>query len=71
MRIQYSKEADIIYIKLKESVISNSDQVADDIILDYDKGGNTIGIEILAASEKADLNELFIKAFEKVMIERV
>lgn len=37
--------------------------------MDFDKEGNVIGIEILSASSKAEVHELIIQAFDKVMIE--
>ena len=70
MRIHYSHEADALYIRLKENDINNTDEIADDIIMDYDKEGNVIGIEILSASLKADMQQLIIQAFDKVMVER-
>ena len=70
MRIHYSHEADALYIRLKENDINNTDEIADDIIMDYDKDGNVIGIEILSASLKADMQQLIIQAFDKVMVER-
>lgn len=69
MRIHYSREADALYIRLKETDIANTDEITEDIIMDYDKAGNVVGIEILAASEKADTQELRIQAFQKVMVE--
>ncbi len=69
MRIHYSQEADALYIRLKETDIKNSDEIADEIIMDYDEAGNVVGIEILSASQKADVHQLIIQAFEKVMVE--
>lgn len=69
MRIHYAQDTDALYIRLKENDIENSDEIADDVILDYDKNGNIVGIEILSASEKADVQQIFIQAFEKVMVE--
>jgi len=69
MRMHYSKEADAIYIRLKESKIVDSDEVSDGVIMDYDKDGNVVGIEILWVSEKADIDQLIIQSFRKVMVE--
>lgn len=70
MRIHYSHEADAIYIRLKETDIANTDAITEDIIMDYDKDGNVVGIEILSASEKADTKQLIIQAFKKVLVEK-
>ena len=70
MRLHYSLDADAIYIRLKEDKICNTDEVTEDIIMDYDEKGNVIGIEILSVSEKVDINELTVQSFDKVMIEK-
>jgi len=70
MRIHYSQEADVLYIRLNETDIENSDEVTDDVIMDYDKKGNIVGIEILSASQKADVRELIIQEFEKVKVKK-
>ena len=69
MRMHYSKEADAMYIRLKESKIVDSDEVSEDIIMDYDESGSVVGIEILSVSEKADIDQLIIQSFDKVMVE--
>ncbi len=69
MRIRYSQEADAIYIRLKENKIVDSDEVSEGMIRDYDAEGNSVGIEILWVSEKADIGQLIVQAFDKVMVE--
>ncbi|MHB1148534.1 MAG: DUF2283 domain-containing protein [Lutibacter sp.] len=55
MKVKYNKETDILYIKLSDESIEESDQDKKGIILDYSKSGNLVGIEILNAS-KSSLN---------------
>jgi len=55
MKVKYDKETDILYIKLSDESIEESDQDKKGIILDYSKSGNLVGIEILNAS-KSSLN---------------
>ena len=69
MRIHYSQEADALYIRLKETRIKNSDEIAEGIIMDYDEDGKIIGIEILSASQKADVQDIIIQAFDNVKVE--
>ena len=71
MRIRYSKETNALYIRLKENKIEDTDEVSEDLIIDYDSDGNVVGIEILDVSKKVDTDQLVIQAFEKVMIENV
>ncbi len=55
MKVKYDKKTDILYIKLSDESIEESDQDKKGIILDYSKAGNLVGIEILNAS-KSSLN---------------
>lgn len=50
MKIRYDEKSDAVYIKFKESKYFESDEVKDGVILDYDRKGKIIGIEILDAS---------------------
>lgn len=52
MNIKFDKEADAIYLKLSDSEVAISDEEKPGIIIDYDKDGNIVGIELLNASEK-------------------
>ena len=50
-------------------IIADSDEVSDGVIVDYDEGGNILGIEILEFSKKKiDLNELVIRDL-RVLVE--
>lgn len=40
MKIEYSKEDDALYITLKEADVADTDELTEDIIIDYDSGGN-------------------------------
>ena len=71
MRMHYSQDADAIYIRLKEDHVHDTDEVAEDIIMDFDDKGHVIGIEILSASEKVDVRELIVQSFDKVMVDKV
>ncbi len=52
MRVRVDQQADAIYLDLTGEKIESSEEVADGIILDYDKAGHMVGIEILDASKK-------------------
>ena len=59
MRVRVDQQADAIYLDLTGEKIESSEEVADGIILDYDKEGNMVGIEILDASKKTgEINTL-------------
>ncbi|MEA5111778.1 hypothetical protein SDC9_40163 [bioreactor metagenome] len=50
MKIRYDKEADVVYIRLSDQEVAESDQEKDGVILDYSESGQIVGIEILNAS---------------------
>ncbi len=52
MKVKYDKEVDVLYIGFSEEKIEESDEDKPGIILDYDKDGSIVGIEILNASKR-------------------
>ena len=52
MKVKYDKEADILYIKLSDMPVKESDEEKPGVILDYAADGTIVGIEILNASVK-------------------
>ncbi|MFH1592569.1 MAG: DUF2283 domain-containing protein [Candidatus Woesearchaeota archaeon] len=53
MKITYDSDADAMYIYLdEEAEIDRTKEVDKDVIIDYDKKGNVIGIEFLFVKEK-------------------
>jgi uncharacterized protein YuzE len=53
MKLKYDKETDILYIRLSDVAIDESDEDKDGIILDYSANGQLVGIEVLNASKTA------------------
>lgn len=51
MRFHYDKKQDALYIRFNESRYSESDEIKEGIIFDYDKKNKIIGIEILDVSK--------------------
>jgi uncharacterized protein YuzE len=62
MTFQYFAETDMLYIQLIDAVSTESEEVAPNIVLDYDATNRVIGIEIEAASRFIDLSRLEISA---------
>ncbi len=60
MKIEYSKEDDALYITLKEADVADTDELTEDIIIDYDNRGNIVGIEVLDASQHVDMANISI-----------
>lgn len=53
MKVKYDKETDILYIRLSDIAIDESNEDKDGIILDYSIDGQLVGIEVLNASKTA------------------
>lgn len=58
MKITFDKQADAMYIYIKDVKVFRSDDITSDTIIDYDKEGNVVGIEILSASKRIPMEEL-------------
>ena len=52
MKVKYDREVDILYIRLTEEVIEESDEAQPGLIIDYDATGTVVGFEIMNASKK-------------------
>lgn len=72
MRITCDEEIDAVYIRLKETPYYESDEIKEGLLLDYDKQGNLLGIEILDASEYLSPEELGTLSFnlERLLVKK-
>ena len=51
MKLIYDKQTDTLSIILRDIPVAESDETREGIILDYDKEGHIVSLEILDASE--------------------
>ena len=61
MRVRTDEAADALYIRLEDSAIVESEEVSPGVILDFDEGGQVVGIEILNVRQRlpgADLRRV-------------
>jgi uncharacterized protein YuzE len=64
MKIRVDEQADALYLRLDDSTIVESREVAPGVVLDYNAHNQVIGIELLHLSKrtpKLDLRELLIQ----------
>jgi uncharacterized protein YuzE len=54
MKVKYDQEVDVLRIELSNRPVEESDEEKPGIILDYDKEGNVVSIEILNASRRME-----------------
>ncbi len=60
MKLNYYPETDSLYIDLTEKSSTESKEVSEGIVLDYDADGNLVGIDIDNASKKLELKKLVL-----------
>lgn len=65
MKAHYDPEIDALAINWGDESIEESDEIEPGVILDYDKDGNVVGIEVLNASKKIKQLDLM-----KIQVER-
>ena len=66
MRLKVDEKNDVLYFRLDESAIVNSEEFKPGIILDYDANDNVVGIEILDIRKRVPLKMLKSLQFEIV-----
>lgn len=60
MKLNYFPETDSLYIDLSELPSTESKEVSEGVVLDYDARGNLVGIDIDNASTKVELKQLVL-----------
>ena len=54
MKVTYDPEVDVLRILFRNTPIEESDEDKPGVILDYDKEGNVVGLEVLNASKRIE-----------------
>lgn len=58
MKLNYFADTDSLYIELAQQPSSESKEVSEGVVIDYDARGNLVGIDIDNASTKVDMRIL-------------
>lgn len=69
MKIEYSKDADALYVYFREVDVAKSKEVEEGVIIDLDDKGHIVGIEILDASKRLKAHELVNVNIENLPVE--
>lgn len=70
MRIEYDKEADALYIQLRDEYVEDNIDVEEGISIDLDKKRHVVGIEILDASKKLTSRDMTNITIENLPLEK-
>ena len=68
--MKYDRVSDVLYIKLRDDKIVDSDEIAPGVIVDYNEKGDIVGIEVLWFSKRRlDLSKLVLRGPEALVAE--
>ncbi len=66
MKIKYDKEIDALYIEFGKSRVYKTSEKSNNVLIDYDKNGRVLGIEILDySSSDADSGKFQVLVGQK------
>ncbi len=60
MKLNYYPDTDSLYIDLSERPSTESREISEGVVLDYDADGKLVGIDIDNASNKVEMNKLIL-----------
>jgi uncharacterized protein YuzE len=69
MKIEYDKEVDALYIRLQEKYVARTLEIEEGLNLDLDEEGKLIGLEVLDATERYTLSDIFNISTENLILE--
>ena len=69
MKIEYDKEVDAIYIRIQEKEVAHTKEIEEGINLDLDNESKIIGLEIIGATERYNLKDIFNVSMENLILE--
>ena len=64
MKLHVDKESNALYLRLDESVIVESEEVASGVVLDYNESDEVVGVELIYLSTRSSELNLSTLHFE-------
>ncbi len=64
MKLRVDKESDALYLRLDDSRIIESEEVASGVVLDYNEANEVVGVEVLYLSTRSSDLDLSSLQFE-------
>jgi len=71
LKIEYDKEADALYIQLRDALVQDNIDIEEGITVDLDENRHIVGIEILDASKKLSLRDLVNITIENLPVDKI
>jgi len=68
MKIEYDREVDALYIRLQEKYVARTIEIEEGLNLDLDENGKLIGLEVLDATERYTLADIFNISTENLIL---
>jgi len=69
MKIEYDGEIDALYIRLQEKYVAKTIEIEEGLNIDLDENDRLIGLEILDATERYSLADIFNISTENLILE--
>jgi len=69
MKIEYDKEVDALYIRLQEKYVAKTLEIQEGINIDIDEDGKLVGLEILDATDRYALSDVFNISTENLILD--
>jgi len=70
MRIEYDSEIDALYIRMQEKYVDKTVEIEEGLNLDLDENGKLIGLEVLDATERYSLADVFNISTNNLILEK-
>ena len=70
MKLAYHADTDSLYIDLAEHASTESREISEGVVLDYDAAGQLVGIDIDNASRKVQLERLVLTGLDSAIEQR-
>jgi uncharacterized protein YuzE len=71
LKIEYDKEADALYIQLRDALVEDNIDIEEGITVALDENRHIVGIEILDASKKLSLRDLVNITIENLPVDKI
>lgn len=70
MKIEYDREIDAVYIYLQQKEVGKTIELTDGVNVDLDEEGKLIGIEIIEATRRYALSDIFDITTENLILDK-